>query len=604
MWVDLVVAVAVVTAGGGAGAPARSGGSAADESVRVARDGWHFETHKTRARFVPFGGVYYDPATYTTERFPRFLVIGGFNEERTDRHFAQIGGIGANLVRISLSTAIFSPEYRKIDQSAFNTLDRVIALAKKHGLRVILDPLVEWEGSAAWLAGGDRYTDEKAARGLEFLYSAYAERYRNEPTVFSYLLMDEPRVPWVTESMKLRFGEWVRREYKTEERLKRAWPDYPNEKEGWRSIVVPPDQNAPGSRRLYDYQKFREDLATALVKRLAAAIRSRDKNHLISLGNVQWVAPLRFAEPSLLTPSSYPAFSPSRIGPFLDYMHINSYNWWDGEIVTFTQAMGRFAYCKGKPVLLGEFSFTPDTVEGTKGSFSGYSAWAFYPLPSEPSLNYLFTASGELTKHGKAFAETAARVKSRALAFERAPDAEALSVDRMQWLTDIASGVKLYERYVEMCRGGRAVGLRMGGLQLQLPEPPLGRDQRLTNTLVGLVDRLQDLCGALLFFGTGGESLRVRPRRQPPPGLLHRRQVRARAQAEEAVVRRKLRLLDCVRPASGGRSLTRSKSAGPLPGLDLLDRLPPRRGLTRSFVRGDLIDPIACGREVAAYHKD
>jgi len=145
-------------------------------------------------------------------------------------------------------------------------------------------------------------------------------------------------------------------------------------------------------------------------------------------------------------------------------VHINSYDWWDGEIVAFTQAMGRFAYCKGKPALLGEFSFTPEVVEGTKGSFSGYSAWAFYPLPSEPSLNYLFTASGELTKHGRAFSETAAKVRSGAIQFKRAPDAEVLTVDRTEWLTDIASGVKLYERYVQMSRGGRAVGLRMSGL--------------------------------------------------------------------------------------------------------------------------------------------
>ncbi len=459
VWVWFVAAVAMVSAG-----VATCAERAPEEFVRVARDGWHFETHKTRARFVPFGGVYYDPATYTSERFPRFVVIGEFSEERTDRHLKQIAGIGANIVRITLSTAVFSPEYRKTNESAFRALDRIIAIARKHGLRVILDPFVEWEGSAAWVPPGEQFTDDKAASGLEFLYSAYAERYRNEPGVFSYLLMDEPRVPWVTEVMKRRFGAWVRREYRTEPCLRQAWKDYPLQDETWHSIVVPPDRDAPGSRRLYDYQRFREDLATALVKRLAAAIRSKDRNHLISLGNIQWVAPLRFAEPSLLKPSSYPGFCMSKIAPYLDYMHINSYNWWDAEVVAFTQAMGRFAYYRGKPVLLGEFSFDPKVVEGTKGSFSGYSAWAFYPLPSEPSLNYLFTASGDLTAHGRAFAETAAKAKSGAIRLDRAPDTEVLTVNRLEWLTDVASGVKLYERYIEMSRGGRVAGIRMGGL--------------------------------------------------------------------------------------------------------------------------------------------
>ena len=46
-----------------------------DEFIRVSPDGWHFETAKTHKPFIPFGGVYFDPATYVDKPFPRFLVI-------------------------------------------------------------------------------------------------------------------------------------------------------------------------------------------------------------------------------------------------------------------------------------------------------------------------------------------------------------------------------------------------------------------------------------------------------------------------------------------------------------------------------------------------
>ena len=44
-----------------------------DEFVRVSPDGWHFETARTHKPFIPFGGVYFDPATYVDKPYPRFL---------------------------------------------------------------------------------------------------------------------------------------------------------------------------------------------------------------------------------------------------------------------------------------------------------------------------------------------------------------------------------------------------------------------------------------------------------------------------------------------------------------------------------------------------
>ena len=437
-----------------------------DEFIRVSPDGWHFETARTHKPFVPFGGVYFDPATYTDKPFPRFLVIERFDEQRTDRHFAQIAGIGGNLVRISTSVKTFSPQYKKMDYKAFEKLDRIIALAKKHGLRVTLDPFGGWEGMPDWIPWWPAaLVDEKMLQGMEFLFSEFAQRYRNEPAVFSYLIADEPSFLWTFHGMPSGFGNYVRTLYGDEENLKCHWADYPRKGERWDRIIPPRDEIRPGSRRLYDYQTFREDITTRFVERMAGAIRSKDSRHMISLGNIQWVAPLRYvidAAPfnDLVKPSGYFPFNPQKIGKFLDYLDIHSYNWWDGKEAEFTQAMGRYTCYPGKPVILGEFSFDAKVVEYTSGSFSGYSAWAFFAQPNEPVQHYLFDGEGKLTDHGKAFAETAAKIAGGQIVLNRAEDAATVEADGVASLSDLRSTMDVYERYMDSCRGAHPVGLR------------------------------------------------------------------------------------------------------------------------------------------------
>jgi len=453
------------TLGVGLGPAAASAVKTSSEFIRVAQDGWRFETARSRTPFVPFGGVYYDPATYTDKPYPRFLVIGQFDESRTDRQFARIAGIGANLVRITLSTAVFSPEYEAIDESAFRKLDRIIALAREHGLRVVLDLFVEWEGLAPWTQPAEeRFTDAKVIRGLEFLYSAFSERYRDEPTVFSYLVADEPMLPWYSVGMGRAWGDWVRRRYQTEAALGQAWDDYPVETESWESIRPAPDESRPGSLRLYDYQRFRVDVAAAFVERLVGAIRRHDKKHLVSLGNIQWTAPLRrtfLGDPKITKPSSYSAYNPARIGRFLSYLHINCYDWWDDRTGDYARALARYSYYPGKPVILGEFSFDAKVVEYTMNSLAGYSCWAFYPLPSEPNLNYLFDEKGNITPHGRSFADTAARLRQSEVVLHRAEDEAVLRVDPLKALTDPASTSDVYEEYMRMSAGGKVIGLEM-----------------------------------------------------------------------------------------------------------------------------------------------
>jgi hypothetical protein len=433
------------------------------ECVRVSPDGAHFETSASHQIFIPFGGIYFDPETYTEKPFPRFLLITGFDAGRTRRHFEQISTIGANIIRISLSTGVFSPEYGECDPGAFDTLDRIIGLARDNNLRVVLDLMVEWEGRAEWIdRPWELFTDETALSGLEFLYAAIARRYRNNPTVFSYLLCDEAKIPWESTGIHAEWAKWVHAEYGTEEKLMESWPGYPWSKETWEHPIPPSDQNSAGSRRLYDYQRYREDIAARFVSRLAKAIRDEDPNHMISVGLLQWNVPLRppIDDEKLLKPSSYPAFNPHKIAQHVDYIHVNCYNWWDSKTAHYARALGSYCSVSGKPVLLGEFSFDPIVVEKTRDLFAGYFAWAFYPLPSEPAHHYLFTADAKPTSHAGGFRETATKIADGG----RIPTAQApqsaLVIDATQAFTDIPSNVRIYEQYMRLTHQRGMVAIR------------------------------------------------------------------------------------------------------------------------------------------------
>ncbi len=234
----------------------KTGSISALEFIRIAPDGWHFETAETHKAFVPFGVNYYDPATYKAEPYGAYEVIGKFDSARTDRHFAQIKDLGANIVRIFLSTVSFEPQLFQLNDSSFQTLDLLISLARKHNLYLILDLVETWEGEPAWQSW-EYFADEQTLQGFEFLLSAIGERYKNEPAVFAWDLINEPATRGPDSGiMGDLFGIWVRFKYRTADSLKTAWNDYPITGESWNQIKPPSyetftDQEDRGSTRFF-----------------------------------------------------------------------------------------------------------------------------------------------------------------------------------------------------------------------------------------------------------------------------------------------------------------------------------------------------------------
>ena len=147
---------------------------------------------------------------------------------------------GLNSVRVPFSYRLFVTEGHpaKFDGPGYELLDRVIGMCRNEGLLVVLDMHVAPGGQT-----GDNIDD---SWGYPFLYDSIesqqltidlwkkiAERYRNEPTVAGYDLLNEP---------------------------------------------IP---------HFFDTAYFNPKLEP-LYKRIVAGIREVDRNHIIFLGGAQW----------------------------------------------------------------------------------------------------------------------------------------------------------------------------------------------------------------------------------------------------------------------------------------------------------------------------
>ncbi len=213
------------------------------EFIKVASDGWHFETASSHKTFIPFGVNYYDPNTYHSDPYVAYDVIGKFDSARTDRQLAKIAGLGANIIRIFLSPVVFEPQLFQLKESSFKTLDTLITVSKKNNLYIIFDLLDTWEGEPSWQSW-EYFADDQTIQGFEYFLKAIGERYKDEPTIFSWDLLNEPEVRGPDSGiMGDLFGVWIRFKYGTEDSLKSAWSDYPLSGESWQQIKTPSYNN-------------------------------------------------------------------------------------------------------------------------------------------------------------------------------------------------------------------------------------------------------------------------------------------------------------------------------------------------------------------------
>jgi hypothetical protein len=323
--------------------------------IAVAPDGQGFvETDKSRS-YIPFGTNYYDPHTGWAPKLWR-----RFDAEKVRQHFHVMNGIGVNCARVFLTTGSFQPTAEKIEEQALTKLDKLVEIARENGIRLILTGPDHWEGQPDYWKP-DRYAGKAALQALEHFWTVVAQRYRGEPAIFAWDLLNEPHMPWFVEQWRPKWNLWLQSTYENREALKAAWGSELTEDDEWSNVAVPENRPDSGNPRLRDWQHFREHLADEWVRCQVEAIRRVDPTHLITVGYIQWSYPL--VRPG--NPDRYAAFNPRRQACWLDFVTIHFYpslgspfqseeNW--QKNIGYLQ--GVLAYCHtGKPVVLGEFGW-------------------------------------------------------------------------------------------------------------------------------------------------------------------------------------------------------------------------------------------------------
>ena len=240
------------------------------------------------ARFFPARdlmrvGVYYYP-----EHWP---------ESQWDRDFGNMRRLGFEFVHMGeFAWAFMEPEEGRFD---FAWLDRAVALAAKHELKVILctptptpPAWLAEKYPASFLVGEDGRRREHGSRGnnaladpdylrlTERVVGELGRRYGKHPAVWGWQLDNEPNSPPdYSPSAQAAFREWLRAKYKTADVLNSEWGSaFWSLKYNDFSQVRPPNPSflyGVSPHALLDFRRFTAD-QTAKFLNWQASILRRD----------------------------------------------------------------------------------------------------------------------------------------------------------------------------------------------------------------------------------------------------------------------------------------------------------------------------------------
>jgi len=375
------------------------------ELIAVSPDGKGFVEQNSGQAFVPFGTNYYDPNTGWAPK-----VWQQFDPNRVAGHFKVMGELGVNCARVFLAASTFQPDVNTVNEEALKKLDALIRIARQSGIRLILTGPDHWEGSPAYWKP-DRFAGEQALQALDNFWQVVGRRYRGEPAILAWDLLNEPQIPWFLETWQPKWNAWLEAKYNNRDGLKAAWPDELKDEEQWGNIGAPEDVAKEGNPRLLDWQMFREHLADQWVRRQVETLRQADPTHLVTVGYIQWSYPIvRPGDPSL-----YSAFNPHRQAQWLDFISVHFYPLmgqpfaskgnWDNNL-TYLQTV--LAYCHvGKPVVLEEYGWygggvvqdrqflTEDEqarwlaaeLEASRPLADGWLSWPFSDTPDSTDMS-------------------------------------------------------------------------------------------------------------------------------------------------------------------------------------------------------------------------
>lgn len=137
----------------------------------------------------------------------------------TEASYKEIAELGFNSVRFYLNYHLFeddsSPYVYK--QSGFDWLDQNIKWAKKYNIKLILNMHVPQGGFQSQGNGTELWTETSNLKRLRALWKAIAKKYRNEPVVIGYGLINEPVLPLLdtTQQSMAMYSNYIKSLVKT-----------------------------------------------------------------------------------------------------------------------------------------------------------------------------------------------------------------------------------------------------------------------------------------------------------------------------------------------------------------------------------------------------
>ena len=280
-------------------------------------------TAQPASRFVPARdlmrvGVYYYPEHWPESQWARDFA----NMERMGFEFVHMG---------EFAWAFVEPEEGKFD---FAWLDRAVALAARHNLKVVLctptptPPAWLYEKYPhAYLVGADGRRREHGSRGNNALADAdylrlservideLARRYGKHPAVWGWQLDNEPMAqPDYSPSAQAAFRGWLRAKYKTVDALNREWgAAFWSLKYNGFEQVIPPNPTflyGVSPHAILDFRRFTADQTakflnwqTRLLRRHTLPAQWVTTNYISNIGSSD---PRRSDELDFVSYTMYP----------------------------------------------------------------------------------------------------------------------------------------------------------------------------------------------------------------------------------------------------------------------------------------------------------
>jgi hypothetical protein len=274
--------------------------------VIVSKDRKGFVLEKQDKTFSPWG------LNYDHDEKGRLIEDYWDREwDKVERDFRSMKTLGANVVRVHLQVGQFMVEAEKPNTKSLARLAKLVRLAEETGLYLDLTGLGCYHKAEVpdWY---DKLDERGRWDAQARFWRAVAETCEPSPAIFCYDLMNEPVVP----GGRRKDGDWLGPAFGGKHFVQ---------------VVTLDQKNRP-----------RPDIARQWVKHLTAAIRTKDKRHLITVGLVDW---------SLDRPGLTSGFVPEKIVDDLDFLCVHVYPE-KGRLDDAIKTLKGFTV--GKPVVIEE----------------------------------------------------------------------------------------------------------------------------------------------------------------------------------------------------------------------------------------------------------